>query len=220
MRGRSCIVLTVCRYGFTEDDDAAIVRTMLRKTLLVVCLCSASFSAMSAEDASQQMPQPSKLQRYALGAQEVFTATRSGVETLFDKGFSFLGIRYLHGGDGPSDGGFDCSGLVRKVFGDALGLNLPRTAAEMAKLGNRVNKEELKPGDLVFFNTMRRAFSHVGIYVGENRFLHAPSTGGFVRVENMDNAYWMKRFDGGRRLAPDAQAAALSPAEITAEAKP
>ena len=175
---------------------------------------------MSADDASQQTPQPSKLQRYALGAQEVFTATRSGVETLFDKGFSFLGIRYLHGGDGPSTGGFDCSGLVRKVFGDALGLNLPRTAAEMAKLGNRVNREELKPGDLVFFNTMRRAFSHVGIYLGENRFLHAPSTGGFVRVENMDNAYWLKRFDGGRRLVPDAQAAALSPAEITAEAKP
>ncbi len=193
---------------------------MLRKTLLVVCLCSASFSAISADDASQQTPQPSKLQRYALGAQEVFTATRSGVETLFDKGFSFLGIRYLHGGEGPNDGGFDCSGLVRKVFGDALGLNLPRTAAEMAKLGNRVNREELKPGDLVFFNTMRRAFSHVGIYLGENRFLHAPSTGGFVRVENMDNAYWLKRFDGGRRLAPDAQAAALSPAEITAEAKP
>jgi len=213
-------MFAVYRYGFTDDDDAVIVRTMLRKTLLVVCLCSASFSAMSADDAPQQTPQPSKLQRYALGAQEVFTATRSGVETLFDKGFSFLGIRYLHGGDGPSDGGFDCSGLVRKVFGDALGLNLPRTAAEMAKLGNRVNKEELKPGDLVFFNTMRRAFSHVGIYLGENRFLHAPSTGGFVRVENMDNAYWMKRFDGGRRLAPDAQAAALSPAEITAEAKP
>jgi cell wall-associated NlpC family hydrolase len=193
---------------------------MLRKTLLLVCLCSASMSAFSADDATTQTPPSSKLQRYALGAQEVYTATKSGVESLFDKSFSFLGIRYVHGGDGPSDGGFDCSGLVKKVFGDALGLNLPRTAAEMAKLGNRVNKEELKPGDLVFFNTMRRAFSHVGIYLGENRFLHAPSTGGVVRVESMDSSYWAKRFDGGRRLAPEAQAAALSPAEITAEAKP
>ncbi|MDB5814610.1 MAG: glycoside hydrolase [Rhodocyclales bacterium] len=194
---------------------------MLRKTLLLVCLCSASFSAFSADEAAAITAQtpPSKLQRYALGAQEVFTATRSGIESLFDKGFSFLGIRYVHGGDGPSNGGFDCSGLVRKVFGDALGLNLPRTAAEMAKLGNRVNREELKPGDLVFFHTMRRAFSHVGIYLGENRFLHAPSTGGVVRVENMNNAYWLKRFDGGRRLAPEAQAAALPPAEITADAK-
>ncbi|MDB5799101.1 MAG: putative lipoprotein precursor [Rhodocyclales bacterium] len=196
------------------------MQTMLRKTLLLVCLCSVSFSAMGADEPSQQTPQPSKLQRYALGAQEVFTATRSGVESLFDKGFSFLGIRYLHGGDGPNDGGFDCSGLVRKVFGDALGLNLPRTAAEMAKLGNRVNKEELKPGDLVFFNTMRRAFSHVGIYLGENRFLHAPSTGGVVRVESMDTSYWVKRFDGGRRLAPEAQAAALTPAELAVNAKP
>jgi len=193
---------------------------MLRKTLLLVCLCSASLSAFCAEEPTTQAQPSSKLQRYALGAQEVFTATKTGIESLFDKGFSFLGIRYLHGGDGPNDGGFDCSGLVRKVFGDALGLNLPRTAAEMAKLGNRVNKEELKPGDLVFFNTMRRAFSHVGIYLGENRFLHAPSTGGVVRVESMDSAYWVKRFDGGRRLAPEAQAAALPPAEITAEAKP
>ncbi|MDB5887167.1 MAG: glycoside hydrolase [Rhodocyclales bacterium] len=194
---------------------------MLRKTLLLVCLCSASFSAFSADEAAAITAQtpPSKLQRYALGAQEVFTATRSGIESLFDKGFSFLGIRYVHGGDGPSNGGFDCSGLVRKVFGDALGLNLPRTAAEMAKLGNRVNREELKPGDLVVFHTKRRAFSHVGIYLGENRFLHAPSTGGVVRVENMNNAYWLKRFDGGRRLAPEAQAAALPSAEITADAK-
>lgn len=194
---------------------------MLRKTLLLVCLCSLSLSAFGAEEPTAAAPQsPSKLQRYALGAQEVYTATKSGIESLFDKSFSFLGIRYLHGGDGPSDGGFDCSGLVKKVFSDALGLNLPRTAAEMAKLGNSVNKEELKPGDLVFFNTMRRAFSHVGIYLGENRFVHAPSTGGVVRVESMDTAYWAKRFNGGRRLAPDAQAAALSPADIAVEAKP
>jgi cell wall-associated NlpC family hydrolase len=201
-------------------NDTAIVQPMLRKTLLLVCLCSASFSAFSAEESSAQTLQPSKMQRYALGAQDVFTATKSGIESLFDKSFSLLGIRYVHGGDSLSDGGFDCSGLVKKVFGDALGLNLPRTAAEMAKLGNSVNKEELKPGDLVFFNTMRRAFSHVGIYLGENRFLHAPSTGGVVRVESMDTSYWSKRFNGGRRLAPEAQAAALPPAEITADAKP
>ncbi|MEC5386688.1 C40 family peptidase [Uliginosibacterium sp. H3] len=193
---------------------------MLRKTLLLVCLCSLSVGAFAADEPAVQPQQPSKMQRYALGAQEVFSATKSGIESLYDKSFSFLGIRYVHGGDGPSDGGFDCSGLVKKVFGDALGLNLPRTAAEMSKLGNRVNKEELKPGDLVFFNTMRRAFSHVGIYLGENRFVHAPSTGGVVRVESMDSSYWVKRFNGGRRLAPEAQAAALPPAEITADIKP
>ncbi len=180
---------------------------MLRKIFLVICLSSLSAGALCADETPAPPAQPNIVQRYVLGARDVYTATRSGVENLFDKGFSFLGIRYRMGGDGPADGGFDCSGLVRRVFGDALGLNLPRTAAEMAKLGERINKEELKPGDLVFFNTMRRAFSHVGIYLGENRFLHAPASGGVVRVENMDNEYWVKRFSGARRLMSEAQAA-------------
>ena len=198
---------------------------MVRKAILILCLSGMSLTAISAEEAAPatQAPaqQPSALQGYVLGARQVLTATKNGVEELFDKGFSFLGIRYKHGGDGPEEGGFDCSGLVRKVFGDALGLNLPRTAAEMAKVGDKVNKEELKPGDLVFFNTMRRTFSHVGIYLGENRFMHAPSTGSVVRVENMDNAYWMKRFNGARRLLPEAQAAAaVPPVETASSNKP
>lgn len=138
------------------------------------------------------------------------------VASLIDKGFGFLGIKYRLGGTGPEVGGFDCSGLVRKVFGDALGLNLPRTAAEMARLGDKIGTRELKPGDLVFFNTMRRAFSHVGIYVGDNKFLHSPSAGGVVRLEAMDTTYWMKRFNGARRLIPDAQAATLMPPPLLA----
>lgn len=140
----------------------------------------------------------------------------NAVTSLIDKGFGFLGIKYRLGGTGPEMGGFDCSGLVRKVFGDALGLNLPRTAAEMARLGDKIGTRELKPGDLVFFNTMRRAFSHVGIYVGDNKFLHSPSTGGVVRLEAMDSAYWMKRFNGARRLIPDAQAVPLIPPPLLA----
>jgi cell wall-associated NlpC family hydrolase len=93
-----------------------------------------------------------------------------------------------------------------------LGVNLPRTAVEMAKLGDRVNgMQDLKPGDLVFFNTMRRAFSHVGIYVGDNRFIHAPSKGSVVRVEEINSEYWNKRFNGARRLVPEAQASDLTP---------
>lgn len=136
------------------------------------------------------------------------------IAALIDKGFGFLGVRYRSGGNGPEAGGFDCSGLVRKVFGDALGLNLPRTAAEMAQLGDKVGTQELKPGDLVFFNTMRRAFSHVGIYVGDNKFIHSPSKGSAVRVENMDETYWAKRFSGGRRLLSEAQASPL-PASVS-----
>ncbi|MDQ7988397.1 MAG: C40 family peptidase [Candidatus Dactylopiibacterium sp.] len=154
-------------------------------------------------------------------AQEAASADAAGqesaVSTLIDKGFGFLGIKYRFGGTGPEMGGFDCSGLVRKVFGDALGLNLPRTAAEMARLGDKIGSQDLKPGDLVFFNTMRRAFSHVGIYVGDNKFLHSPSKGGVVRVEELDSSYWMKRFNGARRLISDAQAAPYAPPRLLAK---
>ncbi|MDO6385717.1 MULTISPECIES: C40 family peptidase [Uliginosibacterium] len=152
-------------------------------------------------------------------AQEAAPAAQGeqgAVGSLIDKGFGYLGIKYRLGGTGPEVGGFDCSGLVRKVFGDALGLNLPRTAAEMARIGDKVGAQDLKPGDLVFFNTMRRAFSHVGIYVGDNKFLHSPSKGGVVRVEEIDSSYWMKRFNGARRLVPEAQAAPLAPPPLLA----
>ena len=107
------------------------------------------------------------------------------------------------------DTGFDCSGFVGKVFSDALGFGMPRTAAEMAQMGEQVKINELKPGDLVFFNTMRRAFSHVGIYVGDGKFIHAPRTGGKVRIEDMQQAYWQRRFNGARRAElPETEAPA------------
>lgn len=170
---------------------------------LVVLFLTLSAPAFSAEPSAVQVE-----------------AEQAGVAGLIDKGFGFLGIKYRLGGTGPETGGFDCSGLVRKVFGDALGLNLPRTAAEMAKLGDKVGAQELKPGDLVFFNTMRRAFSHVGIYVGDNKFLHSPSRGGVVRVEEIDSSYWMKRFNGARRLVPEAQATPYAPPPLLAAPVP
>ncbi len=113
---------------------------------------------------------------------------------------NFLGVRYERGGN-DADTGFDCSGFTRRVFKTSLGLVLPRRADEQAKASGlvAVKKDELKPGDLVFFNTLRRTFSHVGIYVGEGKFIHAPKPGGEVRVENMNFAYWAKRFTGARR---------------------
>ena len=94
----------------------------------------------------------------------------------------------------------DCSGFVRLVFKDSLGAQLPRTATEMSQVGQRVDTSQLKPGDMVFFNTMRRTFSHVGIYLGDNRFMHAPRTGAEVRVEDMSQSYWVKRYNGARRV--------------------
>lgn len=112
---------------------------------------------------------------------------------------NFLGVPYRRGGQ--SEQGFDCSGFTRHIFEMSLGKVLPRRADEQARDRSLtvVGREELKPGDLVFFNTMKRAFSHVGIYVGEGKFIHSPRSGGEVRIEDMREAYWAKRFNGARR---------------------
>ncbi|NMG30412.1 C40 family peptidase [Aromatoleum evansii] len=126
----------------------------------------------------------------------------TAAQNLINQGMEYLGIRYRFGGSSPETG-LDCSGLVQNVFRNALGLDLPRAARDMAKVGDKVGIKELKPGDLVFFNTMRKAFSHVGIYVGDGRFLHAPSSGGEVRIDEMSQSYWAKRFNGARRMVPE-----------------
>jgi len=120
---------------------------------------------------------------------------------------NFLGVRYTRGGSSV-ESGFDCSGFTRHIFELSVGLVLPRRADEQAKMASllQVKKTELKPGDLVFFNTMRRTFSHVGIYVGEGKFIHSPRVGGAVRVEDMREAYWAKRFTGARRADLNAAA--------------
>ena len=112
---------------------------------------------------------------------------------------NMIGVRYRWGGESP-DSGLDCSGFVRYVFQDTLGMALPRRAEEMSRVGEKVRVSDLKPGDLVFFNTMRRTFSHVGIYIGGNKFVHSPSTGSTIRVDDMEDGYWEKRFTGARRL--------------------
>lgn len=111
----------------------------------------------------------------------------------------FLGVPYRRGGE-DSTVGFDCSGFVRSTYEQTLGLVLPRRAEEQAKATTRIPREDLRPGDLVFFNTMRRAFSHVGIYMGDGKFIHSPRPGHQVRVEDMRIAYWNKRFNGARRV--------------------
>lgn len=131
---------------------------------------------------------PSFFQRYTQSAQE-----------LVIKGLEFVGVRYRRGGTDP-DTGLDCSGFVRHVFQESLGLALPRSAKDMSQVGEKVENTELRPGDLVFFNTMRRTFSHVGIYLGNNQFLHSPRPGGEVRVEDIRQSYWVSRYNGARRI--------------------
>ena len=112
---------------------------------------------------------------------------------------TFLGVPYRRGGT-SSDTGFDCSGFVRAIFEQTAGLVLPRRAKEQAATSQKIDRSDLQPGDLVFFNTMRRAFSHVGIYIGDGQFIHSPKPGAEVRVESLSLAYWARRFDGARRV--------------------
>ncbi len=126
---------------------------------------------------------------------------RGSTAELVVRGLSYVGIPYRLGGQ-SRNAGVDCSALMQRVYKEALGFAIPRTTREQARLGQRVDLNRLKAGDLVFFNTNRRAYSHVGMYLGGDRFLHAPSSGGQVRVEQLRQRYWVKRFNGGRRIVP------------------
>ena len=125
---------------------------------------------------------------------------RDGAQELAVYALGLLGVRYRFGGESP-ESGLDCSGLVRHVFQQVTGVSLPRTAREMSRVGDGVARHALEPGDLVFFNTRRMPFSHVGIYLGGGRFVHAPASGRDVEIADLRNRYWQRQFDGARRIA-------------------
>ena len=128
----------------------------------------------------------------------------------------FLGVPYRRGGN-SAETGFDCSGFVRAMYEQSIGLILPRKAEQQAAATQNIARDDLKPGDLVFFNTMRRAFSHVGIYVGDNKFIHSPRPGAGVRVESMGLDYWTRRFDGARRVTPEGDSSRTAGAAMSAQ---
>ena len=135
------------------------------------------------------------------------TATQTAAQTVGNKAgelvvsaMGFLGVPYKRGGN-SFEAGFDCSGFVKALYEQTVGKVLPRKAEQQAAATEQIDKADLQPGDLVFFNTLKRAFSHVGIYVGEGKFIHSPKPGAAVRVEDMQKAYWTNRFDGARRVS-------------------
>lgn len=130
---------------------------------------------------------------------QVVDSVSTKTEALINEAMQLIGVRYRWNGDLPQSG-LDASGFVRFVFRDKLGFLLPPKSSQMSKVGKPISRDELEPGDLVFFNTMRLTFSHVGIYVGDNKFIHSPSKGSAVRVDDLASTYWDKRFDGARRL--------------------
>lgn len=179
-----------------------------KQTLLAIIVAAFSLQvpyvfAQSAEQESAAIPAPTTGNRFTSVASQLASSMSStvvdGTETLIDNAMQLIGVRYRWGGNTPQSG-LDCSGFVRYVFNDTFGFLLPRKSAQMSKVGMEVGKEELRPGDLVFFNTMRHAFSHVGIYVGDNKFIHAPSRGKSIRVDDMTKVYWEKRYNGARRM--------------------
>lgn len=158
-------------------------------SLCVSALLVVSGSAWSAEEPEQTPSSPlEKLQIFTDRAAEL------GMQAM-----GLIGINYKRGGNSPETG-LDCSGFVRYVFKEAWGADLPRTSAEISRVGKPIDSKDLQPGDLVFYNTLRRGFSHVGIYLGDSKFIHAPSSGGQIRVESMRVDYWRKRFNGARRV--------------------
>lgn len=196
----------------------------LRPTRCAALALAACVWAGAAQAAPEAAPSSDPFTRFLSDKGLLATpATVPGLAQVRDKAselvvtaMNFLGVPYKRGGS-SQDKGFDCSGFTRHIFETSFGLLLPRRVDDQASAAGLVpvRKEDLQPGDLVFFNTLKRTFSHVGIYIGEGRFIHSPRPGGEVRVENMGVAYWTKRFTGARRAeviaAPAPAASAPAP---------
>lgn len=159
------------------------------KTELNYGLTTANFEALTFSDIYQNISE----------AKPKENNVKDLISDVLHKGLEYLGTPYKWGGTNIA--GFDCSGFVRFVYEHSVGFELPRTAKQMSAVGENIkNFKDLMPGDLVFFNTRKFNFSHVGIYLGDNKFIHAPRKGSKVQVDTIDQAYWVKRFNGGRRV--------------------
>ena len=171
---------------------------MLKRALLILC-CVASAHAAPSNNAADDIERYLAERGISAQLEQVRQSVGDTASSLVFDAMGFLGVPYRRGGTNASTG-FDCSGFVRSMFEQSVGKVLPRRASDQAAVTEKIDKQDLKPGDLVFFNTMRQTFSHVGIYVGDNKFIHSPRSGKSVRVEDMRDAYWERRFTGARRV--------------------
>lgn len=204
----SRIFKSLTSFSWLNTRSIAIFATLSLSTVLAGCATTQSTTS-SLRNTYQAQATADPLGAY-LAANEFGASYSSGrgydqpagTRAMASTAMKHLGVKYKFGGDEPTTG-FDCSGLVIYAAEKSLGLKLPRSSAEIARLGVPVDKRELKKGDLVFFNTLGQRFSHVGIYLGNDQFVHAPRAGSVVRVEDMNMAYWKKRYNGARRLNDD-----------------
>jgi len=197
-------------------DNSAMPSSRSLRAPLLIALAATALAASPAQAQSA---------RSATIADQARTTAETvwhGAQDLAMFALGLIGVDYRYGGETP-EGGLDCSGLVRHVFQQVTGVTLPRTSKELARIGAPIARDDLEAGDLVFFDTRRFAFSHVGIYLGDGRFIHAPSRGSEVEIAELTNSYWRKHFNGARRLVgvlpglvPEARAA--TPATVAAAA--
>ena len=178
--------------------------SLRRLALLLSLVTLQSLAAPADDDMPPPVPaSPGLLAQWSGSLTSQFSVARQSVgekaTLMLTQAMGLLGVPYKRGGS-SEETGFDCSGFVRHMYEKSFGRLLPRRADEQAKATETIDRSELKPGDLVFFNTMKRAFSHVGIYVGDGKFIHAPRAGKSIRVDDMRSAYWQKRFNGARRV--------------------
>ncbi len=181
---------------------------MFRRSILLLSMVALQSLAAPADD---DMPAPipittGLLAQWSGSISSQLSLARQTVgekaSDMLTQAMGLLGVPYRRGGS-TEETGFDCSGFVRHLYEKSFGRLLPRRASEQAKVTETIDRSELKPGDLVFFNTMKRAFSHVGVYMGDGKFIHAPRPGKSIRVDDMRSAYWEKRFNGARRVQPE-----------------
>lgn len=184
--------------------------------LFVVCAAAQAAPATSVDDDLERFVADNRLLDKLEQMGQTVTDRASD---LVVTAMGFLGVPYRRGGN-SAETGFDCSGFVRAMYESTVGLVLPRLAKEQAAATEKIDKKDLQPGDLVFFNTMRHAFSHVGIYVGDGKFIHAPKPGAQVRVEDMGVAYWKRRFDGARRVLGLARSEPQSRQPVAQQSQP
>ena len=195
MKSTCCVKL----FNFNLNFEQAKMPSMFKRALLVLCCVASAHAAPSnnaADDIERYLAERGVLAQMA----QLRNSVGDKASELVVNAMGFLGVPYRRGGT-EADTGFDCSGFVRSMFEQSVGLVLPRRARDQAAVTEKIDKKDLEPGDLVFFNTMRQTFSHVGIYVGDNKFIHSPKPGQQVRVEDMRQAYWERRFTGARRVS-------------------
>lgn len=175
----------------------------LWSAVLLVCvslpLAAQTVSPSTNDDMSQFLQDKGLVQKIGDQMSAAGKVVGDKASELVVTAMGFLGVPYKRGGN-SFDHGLDCSGFVRLIYEQTVGMVLPRRSAEQAAATTPIEKSELQPGDLVFFNTLKSTFSHVGIYVGDHKFIHSPRSGAVIRVEDMRVAYWQQRFDGARRV--------------------